>query len=58
MRDATLDGVVQEVLSTEMAFDLNEMSEKAMQTLEGSTLQAEETARVKFLRCGWLKPSK
>lgn len=52
VRDAILDGMVQEGLSTETNFDLNEMNEKAMQTCEGRAFQAEERGSAKVLRCG------
>lgn len=57
-RDAILDGMVQEGLCREITFDLNEMSDKAMQTFEGKAFQAKETASAEVLRCAGLKQSK
>lgn len=58
VRDAILDEMVQEGLSTGMTFDLNEISKKTMQTFEERAFQTEETASAKVLRCRWLKQTK
>lgn len=58
VKDAILDEMVQEGLSTEKTLDLNEISKKTMQTFEERAFQTAETASAKVLRCRWLKQTK